>query len=222
MNASEKKAYLADYKRILLTSKQTRIFKEGGHKPFKWLINIDAQGVDSTWKAKLLAANGNRGISVLTYPQVNPLTNSSPYGIDADSKPLKLRLPFDLLEPKHFRVQVKKSTSKKPKKPEDEENKEEKERKQRELKLKQIRAMRTTLDFRGSDGDDSQCYLEFKHLDDKVLMLKNGNIAIGGSSYLPSDVEFVFGTPIGQAAIVLTDAQLITYLSEEFGGIPEP
>jgi hypothetical protein len=63
---------------------------------------------------------------MLTNPQVNPLTNNSPYGIDADSKPLKLRLPFDLLEPEHFSVPVKKSSS--DEEPEDEGNQKEKER----------------------------------------------------------------------------------------------
>ena len=66
---------------------------------------------------------------MLTNPQVDPLTNSSPYGIDAESKTLKLRLPFDLLEPEHFRVQDKKSTGE----PEDQDYQQEKEKKQREL-----------------------------------------------------------------------------------------
>ena len=139
--------------------------------------------------------------------------------IDAvDSKPLKLRFPFDLLEPEHFSVPVKKSSS--DEEPEDEGNQKERERIQRELTLEQINAMRIALDFEGSDGDDSQFCLEFKHGDDKVFMLKNGNIAIGDSSYLPSDVEFVFGTPIGQATIVLTDDQLRTYLGDESDGLP--
>jgi hypothetical protein len=42
---------------------------------------------------------------------------------------LKLRLPFDLLEPEHFRVQDKKSTGE----PEDQDYQQEKEKKQREL-----------------------------------------------------------------------------------------
>ena len=72
--------------------------------------------------------------------------------------------------------------------------------------------MEHALDFENFDGDNSQYCFEIKKGDENVHIQKNGNIAIGNKSYLPSDVKFVFGTPMGQATIVMTDDQLRAHL----------
>ena len=72
--------------------------------------------------------------------------------------------------------------------------------------------MEYALDFENSDGDNSQYCFEIKKGVENVYIQKNGNILIGNKSYLPKDVKFVFGTPIGQANIVMTDEQLRAHL----------
>ena len=123
MNAQEKETYLEEYESVLQASKKAGVLQKDKYKSFKWLINIDANGSTSNWKNKHLAAYENRGsIIMIANPQAYPLVNSKAYIIDANtnSKKLKLRLPFDLLKPEHFK------TKKKKKKPSNEKKNEEK------------------------------------------------------------------------------------------------
>ena len=103
------KKYFTEYERVLQASKLAEKLQNDKTKPFKWLINIDAKGVNSDWKKQHLRANEKRGsIVLLANPQVYPKANSKAYEVEVDNssrKILKLRLPFDLLKlDEHFKV----------------------------------------------------------------------------------------------------------------------
>jgi hypothetical protein len=48
-----------------------------------------------------------------------------------------------------------------------------------------------------------------------VSYLKNRNILIGRKLYIPSDLTFTFGTPIGIVHVKMTEKELTNHLSKE-------